>query len=94
MKFGDSTLNRGQSIRLVAGLSHFTHLHYMQYSIAVCSRPEVANHVICSRYIRLIVRNNFVVFAKAVLEKFDQKPSKAAFAVVFSNFSVDVRAGR
>ena len=66
VKFRDFTFNGIRIIRLGAGWSRFT--HYMQYSVAVGSRPEVDSHVIsgiCTEYGRLslISLNNFVILA-------------------------------
>ena len=52
VKLCDSTF-WGRTVRLIAGWSHFTHSH--ADLIAVCSRAEVASHVISGRCMWLTI---------------------------------------
>ena len=58
VKFGDSTLNRGQIIRLLAGRTRLR--TFVENLVAFCGRPEADNEVILSRFVRLIVSDKCV----------------------------------
>ena len=66
----------------------------MQYSIAICSRPEVASDVISGGFVRLIVPDQALKLRdplSPVLEKFEQKPSQATFSTVFRRNAIAFR---
>ena len=54
-KFSDYRFNSGDS---VAGRTRL--MHFAQYSIAFCSRPETASDVITDRFVRPIVLDKYV----------------------------------
>ena len=83
MKFGDSRLNRGRIILLVAGRSRSTHF----CAVFNCTLQPTGSSLPC--HIRQVYEADCfykcVQFRdlRTVLEKFDSKPSKAAFSTVF-----------
>ena len=64
---------------------------FMQYSFAFGSRLEATSDVMSRRFVSMIVPDNIVILVKTVREKFDPKPSEAAFLSFFrDNFRPEV----
>ena len=59
INLGDSRLSRSNYSTVLVGPTLLT---FIQYSVVICSRLEAANDVISSRFVRLIVPDNFVKF--------------------------------
>ena len=57
----------------------------MQYSIAVCRRPEVAGDIISGRCVWLNIPHKSIQFCDHLLNR-SEEPSGTTFSVVFSNF--------